>query len=72
MHRSPFVSAPTPEGDREFHWLNSDLVAEVAFLEWTRPRQLRHPSFRGLRVDKRARSVIREDPREPKRPLNSK
>ncbi|PRF97999.1 DNA ligase [Burkholderia ambifaria] len=71
-NRSPFVSAPTPERDREFHWLNPDLVAEVAFLEWTRTGQLRHPSFRGLRVDKPARSVTREDPREPKRPRNSK
>ena len=71
-NRSPFVSVPTSEGDRDFHWLNPDLVAEVAFLEWTRTGQLRHPSFRGLRVDKPARSVIREDPREPKRPHNSK
>ncbi|CAI9009816.1 DNA ligase (ATP) [Burkholderia ambifaria] len=50
--RSPFVRAPKPEVDREFHWVKPELVAEVAFLEWPPTRQLRHPSFRGLRVDK--------------------
>ncbi len=70
--RSPFVRAPEPEADREFHWLKPELVAEVAFLEWTPTGQLRHPSFRGLRDDKPARTVTREDPLELKRARNSK
>ncbi|WP_260632537.1 hypothetical protein [Burkholderia cenocepacia] len=70
--RSPFVRAPEPEADREFHWLKPELVAEVAFLEWTPTGQLRHPSFRGLRADKPARTVTREDPLELKRARNSK
>ncbi|KWH59351.1 DNA polymerase [Burkholderia cepacia] len=69
---SPFVRAPEPEADRDFHWLKPQLVAEVAFLEWTPTGQLRHPSFRRLRVDKPARSVTREEPRESRRPRNSK
>ncbi|WP_244135750.1 hypothetical protein [Burkholderia seminalis] len=52
--------------------MKPELVAEVAFLEWTPTGQLRHPSFRGLRLDKPAPSVTREDPHEPKRPRNSK
>ncbi|WP_254608899.1 non-homologous end-joining DNA ligase [Burkholderia contaminans] len=58
--RTPFSSAPQPEADREFYWLKPDLVAEVAFREWTPAGQLRHPSFQGLRADKPARAVMRE------------
>lgn len=36
------------------------LVGEVAFSEWTADGRLRHPSFQGLRKDKRAADVIRE------------
>lgn len=61
----PFANAPQPEGDREFHWLKPELVAEVSFLEWTPAGQLRHPSFQGLRVDKPARTVTRDCPVDP-------
>ncbi|WP_230945163.1 hypothetical protein [Burkholderia territorii] len=60
--RAPFASAPEPEADREFHWLKPELVAEVAFIEWTPGGQLRHPSFQSLRADKPARTVTREAP----------
>jgi len=37
-------------------------VCEVEFAEWTTPSgELRHPSFKGLRMDKDAREVVRED-----------
>jgi bifunctional non-homologous end joining protein LigD len=36
-------------------------VAEVAFTEWTPGGQLRHPRYLGLRTDKPAEDVIRED-----------
>lgn len=44
------------------HWLRPELVAEVAFSEWTPEGLLRHPSFKGLREDKSAAEVIREKP----------
>lgn len=44
------------------HWAEPELVGEVWFTEWTRDGQLRHPRFLGLRTDKRARDVVREDP----------
>ncbi len=36
------------------------LVAEVEFAEWTSAGTMRHPSFKGLRDDKRPREVVRE------------
>ncbi len=43
------------------HWVTPILVAEVSFLEWTIDGVLRHPVFRGLREDKPAHHVRRED-----------
>ena len=43
------------------HWVRPELVAEIAFTEWTTDGVLRHPVFKGLRTDKRARTVRRED-----------
>ncbi len=42
------------------HWVRPELVAEVAFTEWTKANQLRHPRYLGLRTDKAARDVVRE------------
>ena len=39
-------------GEREVHWVEPELVAEVGFAEWTSDGRLRHPRFTGLRVDK--------------------
>ena len=38
------------------------LVAEVDFAEWTSAGTMRHPSFKGLRDDKPAEAVVREEP----------
>lgn len=43
------------------HWVRPELVAQVAFTEWTSANQLRHPRFEGLRTDKDAHDVVRED-----------
>jgi DNA ligase D-like protein (predicted ligase) len=42
------------------HWVRPQLVAEVAFTEWTSANQLRHPRYLGLRSDKKAADVVRE------------
>ena len=47
---------------RTAHWVKPDLVAQVAFTEWTSEGHLRHPTFRGLREDKPAAQVVRENP----------
>ena len=61
--RCPF----SPEPPRAWtgaarHWVRPALVAEVAFSEWTNDGRMRHPSFQGLRRDKRAAEVVRERP----------
>jgi bifunctional non-homologous end joining protein LigD len=43
-------------------WLIPKLVGEVKFTEWTSESEMRHPVFLGLRADKRALDVIREQP----------
>jgi len=43
------------------HWVKPTLVAEIVFTEWTSDGLLRHPVFKGLRTDKPARDVRRED-----------
>jgi bifunctional non-homologous end joining protein LigD len=47
---------------RSTHWVEPELVCEIAFLNWTPDGVLRHPSFQGLREDKPAKSVKRERP----------
>jgi bifunctional non-homologous end joining protein LigD len=54
----PFADPPKP--NTPAHWVKPQLVAEVAFSEWTRDGILRQPVFMGLRADKDAKSVVRE------------
>ncbi|MFC0402981.1 DNA ligase D [Paraburkholderia rhizosphaerae] len=60
QHKAPFRNPPQPESDREFIWLAPEIVAEVAFLEWTKGGEIRHPVFHAIREDKPARAVTRE------------
>jgi len=50
------------EGLRNLRWVRPELVAEVAYTDWTRDGVLRHPSYQGLREDKPAENVNRERP----------
>ncbi|UDY24641.1 non-homologous end-joining DNA ligase [Nocardioides sp. Kera G14] len=56
---SPFVEVPRADA-RGAHWVTPTLVGEVTFTEWTRDGRLRHPSWRGLRPDKRPDQVAPE------------
>jgi bifunctional non-homologous end joining protein LigD len=42
-------------------WVEPELVVQVGFTEWTGDGRLRHPRFLGVREDKPAREVVRED-----------
>ncbi|KTE74765.1 DNA ligase D [Sphingopyxis sp. A083] len=42
---------------RKVHWVRPDLVAEIAFAEYTAGGSVRHASFVGLRADKEAKDV---------------
>jgi bifunctional non-homologous end joining protein LigD len=57
--RSPFAAADKPP--REAIFCEPRLVAEIEFTEWTARGSLRHPSYKGLREDKPAAEVVRED-----------
>jgi bifunctional non-homologous end joining protein LigD len=46
---------------RRCHWVKPVLVCQLKFTEWTRDHHLRHPVFLGLREDKNAREVVREE-----------
>ena len=46
---------------RKAHWVKPALVAEVSFGEWTRGGSVRHAVFQGLRKDKEAGEIRREE-----------
>ncbi len=51
----------TPAEMKRCHWLKPELVGQIKFSEWTRDAKLRHPVFLGLREDKKAADVAREE-----------
>ena len=57
----PAAQVPRTEA-RGAHWIKPELVAEIAFAEFTHDDVLRHASFIGLRSDKKAKDVKREEP----------
>ena len=58
---SPFTKAKGLPRLRA-HWVRPEIVVQVAFLEWTEHGKLRHPRLLGVRFDKAAREVVREQP----------
>jgi len=59
---TPFAVKPKDPGLKRAVWAKPKLVGEVAFTEWTDDGSIRHPSFQGLREDKNAKEVVREEP----------
>ena len=60
----PFPSVPKMPRVRkgDVIWVEPKLVAEVEFAQWTHDGHLRAPSYKGLREDKDATEVRREEP----------
>jgi bifunctional non-homologous end joining protein LigD len=67
----PFDNLPERKGARrgealtasvmkKCRWLKPELVAQIEFTEWTEGNHLRHSRFAGLRKDKLASEVTRE------------
>jgi bifunctional non-homologous end joining protein LigD len=57
--KTPTVEAPRA-AVRDAHWIKPKLVAEIAYIEFTGEGVLRHPSYLGLRLDKKPEAVILE------------
>ena len=55
----PFESGAIPTG-KGHHWVEPKLVCEVRFTDWTNDGGIRHPTFLGLRTDKRPEDCRRE------------
>ena len=66
LHRDtpPFTVAPKMPRVRkgDVQWVEPQLVAQVRFGEWTHDDHLRHPAYLGIREDKSAGEVTREQP----------
>ena len=56
----PFTPRPAGWLGRNAHWVKPSLVGEVVFSEWTGDGKIRHPSFQGLRRDKKPTEVRKE------------
>ena len=65
VDKRPFAEIPKDPGLRRAVWTEPRLVGEVAFTEWTDEGVIRHPSFQGLREDKKPAEVVREEPSKP-------
>jgi len=52
--KPPFDPAPRM---RDATWVKPELVAQIAYAEWTADGKLRQPAFLGLRTDKTAKEV---------------
>lgn len=70
--KCPFVDLPEKRAGRYgqgvtasemklCHWIEPTIVCQVKFNEWTRDHRLRQPVFLGLREDKDAKEVVREE-----------
>jgi bifunctional non-homologous end joining protein LigD len=72
VERCPFFNVPTagrsrwdqgltPADLKRCHWVKPTMVCQVKFTEWTREDRLRQPVFLGIRDDKKADEVVREE-----------
>ncbi|HEY4631068.1 MAG TPA: non-homologous end-joining DNA ligase [Blastococcus sp.] len=57
---SPFSGTLPREVTRDAHWVEADLVGEVAYAVWTADGRLRHPSWKGVRDDLEPDDVVIE------------
>jgi bifunctional non-homologous end joining protein LigD len=54
----PFTDKVSYHG--KVQWVKPELVCEVTFAEWTADGSMRHPVYKGLRMDKEAHEVVPE------------
>jgi bifunctional non-homologous end joining protein LigD len=57
---TPFESVPA-DAKKGAHWVKPEVVAQVRFSTWTADELVRQAAFLGVREDKTAKEVVRED-----------
>ena len=50
-----------PKTNTSATWVKPKVICEVSFTEWTKDGKLRHPVFHGIREDKKAKEVKKEE-----------
>jgi len=60
-HRSRWGEGLTAEDMKKCVWVRPERVAQIEFLEWMESDHLRHSKFAGMREDKDARTVTKEE-----------
>ncbi|TCK85526.1 DNA ligase D [Albibacterium bauzanense] len=69
ISKSPFKLVPDVNKPSRFRpqqmnaqatWMKPELVCEIAYTEVTQDGVFRHPSFKGMRIDKNSKDVVRE------------
>jgi bifunctional non-homologous end joining protein LigD len=60
-HSSPFAALPG-DARRDAHWVKPEMVVQVRFATWTADDLVRQAAFLGVREDKPAGEVTREEP----------
>jgi len=63
---------PPKREQRDAHWIEPKLVAEIKFAGWTRDGLLRQPAFVAFRSDKPADQIVREKPVKPSKVRSAK
>jgi bifunctional non-homologous end joining protein LigD len=61
LHQETCPFTPLPKEVKDALWVAPQLVAQVAYAEWTGDQKLRQPSFLGLREDKKAKECVWEE-----------
>lgn len=61
INKSPFDERITHR--TKIQWMKPKLVCQVKFTEWTSEGSLRHPVYLGLRKDKKAADVKKQEPK---------
>lgn len=69
--KPPISGIPRP-AQRNSFWVEPKLLCEVTFTEWTRDGHVRHPSFEGLRADKKPTQVKKETPMKTSKAVKAK
>jgi bifunctional non-homologous end joining protein LigD len=62
VKKAPVVNPPK---NKNIHWVKPELICEVKFSSWTNDKIMRHPSFLGLRSDKKPQEIVIEQPVSP-------